>query len=285
LDVAMVFSANPEDYTNRGNIITPLKDRIDSQIITHYPKDIETGIGITMQEAWIHRNGVSVPIPHFVKEVVEQIAFEARNSEYVDQKSGVSARLTISAMEHIISSAERRSLLNKDKSVHIRMCDLFHAVPALTGKLELVYEGEQEGSANVAKHLIGKALKTIFTKYYPNPRQKKSEESPFTPIVSWFTKGNTVEIADNMPFDTYKKQLMNVDGLSALVEKTVKPTSEFELLIMMDFVLESLHQNSMLGKEDLDDSRSFSDMLGSMLGSLGRFGDESDDENEDLRNL
>jgi len=277
LDVAMVFSANPEDYTNRGNIITPLKDRIDSQIITHYPKNIETGIQITDQEAWVNRSDEKTMIPYFVKEIIEQIAFEARNSEYVDQKSGVSARLTITTMEHVISSAERRSLKNDGESLHIRMCDIFHAVPALTGKLELVYEGEQEGAVSVAKHLIGKAVHVIFKKYFPDPREKKTDSQTYVSIISWFSKGHKVEIADDSSLSTYIHQLNRVDGLSELVQSRVKPTSEPEKLIMMDFVLEALHQNSMLGKDDLDDARTFSDMVGSMLGSLGNFGSDSDD--------
>jgi magnesium chelatase subunit I len=145
LDITMVFSANPEDYTNRGNIITPLKDRIDSQILTHYPRDIKVGMEITEQEAWIARNGeIKVKVPTIIKELLEQTAFVARDSEYIDQKSGVSTRMSITAMEQLISAAERRALLNGEDSAIVRITDVFHTIPALTGKLELVYEGEQE---------------------------------------------------------------------------------------------------------------------------------------------
>ncbi|HBX67234.1 MAG TPA: magnesium chelatase, partial [Balneolaceae bacterium] len=156
LDISMAFSANPEDYTNRGNIITPLKDRIDSQIITHYPKELETGVNITRQEAWQEREtGIKINIPELYREVIEKAAFEARDSEYVDQKSGVSTRMTITALEQVVSSAERRAILNDEKETNIRVADLYHMVPALTGKIELVYEGEQEGAISVAKHILG----------------------------------------------------------------------------------------------------------------------------------
>lgn len=280
LDVMIVFSANPEDYTNRGNIITPLKDRIDAQIITHYPKDIETGIAITGQEAWIQRNGNLVEIPYFIREIIEQIAFEARKSEYVDQKSGVSARLTITALEHVISAAERRNYLNKDAGVIVRLCDIYHAVPALTGKLELVYEGEQEGAMNVARHLIGKAINTIFKKYFPDPRNKKHSSELYAPIVSWFSKGNSTEISDIMKQTDYAHHLESVSGLSELVTTIVKPGNQSEKLVMMEFVLEALHQNSVLGKEDLDNHTTYSDMVGSMLGNLGRFSEDQDEFND-----
>lgn len=277
LDVMIVFSANPEDYTNRGNIITPLKDRIDAQIITHYPKDIETGIAITGQEAWIQRNGNSVEIPYFIREIIEQIAFEARKSEYVDQKSGVSARLTITALEHVISSAERRNYLNKEEDVIVRLCDIYHAVPALTGKLELVYEGEQEGAMNVARHLIGKAINTIFKKYFPDPRNKKHSSELYAPLISWFSKGNSTEISDIMKQSEYAHRLESVSGLNELVTNIVKPGNQSEKLVMMEFVLEALHQNSVLGKEDLDNHTTYSDMVGSMLGNLGRFSEDQDE--------
>ncbi len=274
LDVAMVFSANPEDYTNRGNIITPLKDRIDSQIITHYPKDIETGIQITEQEAWVQRADSNIVIPHFMKEIVEQIAFEARESEFIDQKSGVSARMTITAMEQIVSSAERRILLSEKEKPVLRICDLYHAIPALTGKLELVYEGEQEGAINVAKHLIGKSINSVFKKYFPDPQKKNDNDKAYADIVSWFSKGNTVEISDEMPYKMYEKQLLQVDGLEEVVEKYTKIQQKEEKLVLMDFLIEALHQNSILGKDDLDNQTKYTDMVGSMLGSLGNFKDD-----------
>lgn len=295
LDVALVFSANPEDYTNRGNIITPLKDRIDAQIITHYPKDIEIGMSITEQEAWVRRGSVDVAVPYFMRQVVEQIAFEARKSEYVDQKSGVSARLTITAMEHLVSAAENRALHNGEKATVARVADLFHSVPAVTGKLELVYEGEQEGAIQVAKHLIGKAVSVIFQQYLPEKAAKQRpeetrrssrarEERPgldkelFAGVTEWFSRGNTVELPDTLSQGEYAKRLGQVGGLRELVARFSAGT-EPEVLSMMDFVLEAMHQHSMLGKADLDDGRSFSDMLGSMLNNLD-FGDFEEEEEE-----
>lgn len=279
LDVTMVFSANPEDYTNRGNIITPLKDRIDSQILTHYPKEIDVGMKITEQEAWIARNGeVAVEVPGIIKELIEQVAFEARESEYIDQKSGVSTRLTITAMEQLISAAERRALMNNESKTMARITDVFHMVPALTGKLELVYEGEQEGVVNVAKHLIGKGVKKTFLKYFPNPQEqkKKDEESVYKPILDWFTSDNTLELTDYLSQKEYEKELDSVEGLKSITKKYTSPDSGKELYVYMDFVIEALHQHSMLGKEDLDDRRSYTDMLGSMLGSMDDLDDFED---------
>lgn len=286
LDVALVFSANPEDYTNRGNIITPLKDRIDAQIITHYPKDIETGMRITEQEAWIQRGEYTeIKIPFFVKQVVEQIAVEARQSEYVDQKSGVSARLTITVVEHIVSAAENRMLMTAEQNTTVRISDLYHAVPAITGKLELVYEGEQEGATQVASHLVGKAINTIFKTYFPDPQKKQKSKSgtkesstsddAYSRIITWFSKGNTIELPDVLASDAYGTRLDAVDGLIELVEERFAGVSS-ERHVMMDFVVDALHQNSMLGRTNLDEARSYSDMLGSMLTNLNF--DEDDDE-------
>ncbi len=281
LDVAMVFSANPEDYTNRGNIITPLKDRIDSQIMTHYPRDIETGMDITGQEAWTSRNGnVAVSVAPLFRELLEQIAFEARESEYIDQKSGVSTRMTITAMEQLISAAERRALVNKEKETSARITDLFHVVPALTGKMELVYEGEQEGAINVAKHIIGKAIKKTFVKYFPDPQQQKKQDqtSVYKEILDWFASGNELEVGDSLGRKEYEKKLASVSGLKAFVSRNGSKKLSEDNYVLMDFVLEALHQHSMLGKEDLDDHRTYSDMLGSMLGSMEDLDDFEDFE-------
>lgn len=276
LDVLMVFSANPEDYTNRGSIITPLKDRIDAQIMTHYPREITIGIEITEQEAWTSRDDISsVVVPDVMKELLEQTAFEARESEYIDQKSGVSTRMTITAMEQMVSSAERRALLNNESEVTVRVTDLFHIVPALTGKLELVYEGEQEGALNVAKHIIGKAVKRTFVRYFPDPEEQKKQEEPsiYQPVLDWFAEGNTLEISDRMPAKAYRNALSGIGGLKSIVEEKGKQERAEEPYVLMDFVIEALHQHSMLGKEDLEDGRSYSDMLGSMLGSMDNFDD------------
>jgi magnesium chelatase subunit I len=279
LDVAMVFSANPEDYTNRGSIITPLKDRIDSQILTHYPREIETGMKITQQEAWITRDGaVEITVPKIIRELLEQVAFEARESEYIDQKSGVSTRLTITAMEQLISAAERRALLNGEEETVARITDVFHVIPALTGKLELVYEGEQEGVLNVAKHIIGKAIKKIFAKHFPDPEKekKRDNDSIYKPVLDWFANGNELSLTDYLSQTEYEKSLDNVDGLSKVVENSAEVKDAHVKHVLMDFVIEALHQNSMVGKEDLDDTRSYSDMLGSMLGSMDDLDDFED---------
>jgi magnesium chelatase subunit I len=281
IDVCMVFSANPEDYTNRGNIITPLKDRIDSQIITHYPKSVEVGMQITGQEAKIDRgSSTNVRIPHYVKEIIEQIAFEARDSEFIDQKSGVSTRMTITAMENAVSAAERRALHNSEDSTMIRVCDIFHTVPSLTGKLELVYEGEQEGAVSVAQHLIGKAVSRVFKKYFPDPQRKSKavtspETTPYKTVLDWFSTGNGISLPDELKNEEYRNRLLKVVGLEELVQKHAPTDDELDRLAMMDLVLEGLHQHSMLSKEDLDESRTYSDLVGTMLGSLGGF-DEDD---------
>lgn len=276
MDVSMAFSANPEDYTNRGNIITPLKDRIDSQIITHYPRDMETAVAITRQEAWTGRDGgVNIIIPDSYRVILEQVAFEARNSEYIDQKSGVSTRVTITAMEQVISAAERRAVRNNETETNLRVTDLYYMVPALTGKLELVYEGEQEGAVNVAKHIIGKAINKTFKEHFPDP-QKRSEEKPesdYREILDWFTKGNTLEIPDLISDKEYRNLLDRVDGLKKMVDRHFGKHSS-NLYPLMDLVIEGLHQNSMLGREDVDEARSYSDMLGSMLGGMGGFEEE-----------
>ena len=186
LDILLVFSANPEDYTNRGNIITPLKDRISSQIVTHYPDDVKTAAKITAQEAWLDRaDEPRVEIPDFFRELIEEIAFAARSSEFVDQSSGVSARMPIAAVEILASNLERRGLKHGEKRVAPRLCDLPSTLPAITGKVEMVYEGEQQGAEVVAKRLIGTAVKKLFDARFPapdsgRPTQRRREEQDDT---------------------------------------------------------------------------------------------------------
>ncbi len=289
LDVLMVFSANPEDYTNRGNIITPLKDRIDSQIITHYPKTIEVGIEITDQEAWQHRTdaaeGPAVGVPYYFREIVEQIAFEARESEYVDQKSGVSARLTRAALEDLISAAERRALLNAETETTVRVGDLIHVEPAVTGKVELVYEGEQEGPQNVARLLIGRAIKTVFPLHFPDPADKNKGREPYKDVLSWFARGNTIDLEPDLPFNEYARRLDAVDGLREAVKKHSAPGSPAETASAMELVLEALHQNSLVGKDQLgfSGSTTYNDIMGSMLSSLGPLDDEDEDGDDFYR--
>src|SRR5882724_2155586 len=206
LDILFVFTANPEDYTNRGAIVTPLKDRIESQILTHYPKSLENALAITEQEAELSGDQKEkVKVSDLVKRLIEQVAFEARASEMVDKKSGVSARLTISAYENAISAAERRAIMNKEKQTQVWVGDLSGIIPSITGKVELVYEGEQEGPYQVAMNLVNKAIRTQFIQYFPNPEvlkkrknpdtyrsgkpsTEKEAENPYRPITSWFDK-------------------------------------------------------------------------------------------------
>ena len=177
LDILMVYSANPEDYTNRGNIITPLKDRIDSQIITHYPQDRQAAMRITAQEAWTKREGgIELVMPDWFRELVEEVAFAARASEYVNQASGVSARMSISLMENVLSNMERRAIIQGEKKVYPRIADLHAAVTAITGKVELVYEGEQQGAIIVARKIIGEAVKETFRRWFPDPTPKKKKK-------------------------------------------------------------------------------------------------------------
>ncbi len=274
LDIFIVFTANPEDYTNRGNIITHLKDRIDSQILTHYPRSLEDGIKITESQSWISRgNGSETVIPFYLKEIVEMIAQEARKSEFVEQKSGVSARMPISVMENLVSNAERRAIINNEKVIFPRISDLQTVLPGMTGKIELVFEGEQEGTVKVSRALIGKSVRQIFSKYFPDPlrrRQRKThdteESDVYHDIVRWFEQGNSIELSDEMSFKDYFKQLKKVSCLEAFVKKHVKSiTSDYELATMMEFVLDGLHQNSKIAKDEADDIISYKDMLGSML--------------------
>ena len=287
LDIMIVFTANPEDYTNRGNIITPLKDRIDSQILTHYPRTIEDAIQITEQEAWIKRDGFSIVIPRYFREIIEQIAFEARKSEFVDQKSGVSARLTINAMENLISNAERRAVLTGDTVVVPRICDLPHVLPSMTGKIELVFEGEQEGSAKVSKALIGKAVREIFKKYFSDPLQRRTVrtqtpekqlpvDTEYQSITGWFEAGNKIEVADDMPVDGYLKELNKVKGLRELAMKhmSIKESDKFELASAMEFVLDGLHQFSKIAKDEIDQRTSYKDLVGSIFTGRDRNVDE-----------
>ena len=292
IDVLMVYTANPEDYTNRGSIITPLKDRIDSQILTHYPRELGIGVEITRQEAWAERDGaVTVHVPHVFRQVVEQVAFEARASEYVDQKSGVSARLTRAALEDLVSAAERRALINGETETTLRASDLEAIEPAVTGKVELVYEGEQEGAQGVARALVGKAVSTIVKTYLPDPAAKGSGadggRAAYREVLGWFSKGNTVDLDTDLRFAEYVQQLDRVEGLGALVDAHTAPPSPAEKASMMELTLEMLHQHSLLGKEVADDGASYADMMGSVLSGLGSFGadddDDLDDDEEDYR--
>ena len=278
LDIQFVFTANPEDYTNRGSIVTPLKDRIDSQIITHYPKSIEIGKKITSQEANVKGSQCDmVKTNELAKDLIEQIAFEARESEYVDAKSGVSARLTISAYENLISAAERRALINSEKETYIRVADFIGAIPAITGKVELVYEGEQEGPAIVANNLVGKAIRKKFTDFFPNPEsfRKQKEKSPYAEITGWFSDSNEIDILNDANNKDYENMLNNVPGLKKLIEKYHKKKDTAFKLFLMEFALHGLSEYSLLSKKPLTHGTKFKDLLSSMF-SIPEPDDEDD---------
>src|SRR5215216_4648903 len=240
LDILFVFTANPEDYTNRGSIVTPLKDRIESQILTHYPKSLEHALEITEQEATIaEEQKIKVQMSDLVKRLIEQVAFEARASEFVDKKSGVSARLTISAFENAVSSAERRAILNKESQTQVWVSDLIGIIPSITGKIELVYEGEQEGPYQVAMNLLDKAIRSQFVQYFPNPDTLKKRaprkgetpqvvDNPYRSIITWFDKGNHINSFFAATDRERINQLYAVDGLNGLVKKSYPHANEKE---------------------------------------------------------
>lgn len=287
LDILFVFTANPEDYTNRGSIVTPLKDRIESQILTHYPKTIEVGLAITEQEAVVHpEQKEKVEVSDLMKRIIEQVAFEARNSEYVDKKSGVSARLTISAFENAVSTAELRAIKNKEENTQVWMSDLIGIIPSITGKIELVYEGEQEGPYQVAFHLLDKAIRSQFVQYFPNPDQLKKRknepatDNPYKSITSWFDKGNKLSLLMNMTDEQKIHALYNVSGLHALVKKFFKNANEKQTALLMEFVLHGLASYSLISKKVVEGRVDFNDLMGSII-NLNRT-HEQDEEDEDI---
>jgi magnesium chelatase subunit I len=269
LDIQFVFTANPEDYTNRGSIVTPLKDRIDSQIITHYPKTIAVSKLITQQEADLKPEQKSrVIVNDAAKDLIEQIAFEARENEYVDSKSGVSARLTISAYENLVATAEHRAIIAGEKQTYVRVIDFLGTIPAITGKVELVYEGEQEGAGIVAHNLLGKAIRTEFLKYFPNPeeiRKQKGTPNPYKAITSWFGDGNTLDILQQMKSNDLEKALVAIPGLAKLVETYHKDADDQQKTFLMEFALHGLAEFSLLSKHRLEQGMQFKDLLSSMF--------------------
>ncbi len=268
LDLLLLFTANPEDYTNRGSIITPLKDRIGSQILTHYPRTVEEAMAITAQEAVVTRSR-EIRVPRLFREMVEEIAIQARKSEHVDQSSGVSARLPISALELALSNVERRIVQNGETSAVPRLCDLFATLPAITGKCELVYEGEQEGPALVAARLIGQAAKTVFLRYFPMVHHSKKDvaapEPLYARIQGWFASGHSVEISDQKTSAEEAPLLRAVDGLRDLVRRHLKTIGAEEEIGAMELVLEGLHQHSVLSREGQMGSVTYGDMLSRMM--------------------
>lgn len=279
LDIQFVFTANPEDYTNRGSIVTPLKDRIDSQIITHYPKSIEIGKKITEQEARKKESQEAlVQINEHVRDLIEEIAIQARDSEFVDEKSGVSARLTISAFENLKSAAERRALINHEETTNIRVSDFIGVIPAITGKVELVYEGEQEGPGIVAKDLLGKAIRAQFIGYFPDPDQvrKQKENNPYKKIIDWFSEGNEIDILNDLSDIKYEQLLKDIPGLNELLGRYLKNIPAKDNLFFMEFALHGLAEYSMISKSHISTGLNFKDLLSSMF--TAPTSDDSDDE-------
>ena len=213
LDVLLVFTANPDDYTARGKIITPLKDRIGSEIRTHYPATVEEGVSITRQEAWVARDakGVAVEVPDYLREVVEYVAFFARDDKRIDKRAGVSQRLPIAALESVVSSAEQRAVRNREARSSARIADVYAALPAITGKMELEYEGELRGAENIARELIRSAVGKVFT--------ARMEGANLQPVVQWFELGGELKVPENAPAADALAQLKKIQGLMDNVER------------------------------------------------------------------
>jgi magnesium chelatase subunit I len=244
LDVALVFTANPEDYTARGKIVTPLKDRIGSEIRTHYPATVEEGISITGQEAWTRRDGLELHVPKYVSEVVERIAFLARDDKKIDKRSGVSQRLPISVLENVISNAERRALRNGEKTIVPRIGDIYSALPSITGKLELEYEGEMRGADTVARDLIRMAVAKTYDGYFKDLNMQQ--------IVQWFELGGEIKLADTAGSQEILEGIRNIQGLTEkLAPLGIKQKEKPEMLVSAaEFVLEGLHAHRRIGRTE-----------------------------------
>jgi len=271
LDIQFVFTANPEDYTNRGSIVTPLKDRIGSQILTHYPKEIATARKITEQEAQLDkRQAETVYVPELAKDLLEQISFEARKSEYVDSKSGVSARTSITAYENLLSTAERRALAQGLDKTTVRLSDFMGVIPAITGKIELVYEGEQEGADAVAAMLIDDAIKTLFPDFFPRIQklEQKDAESPYEDLILWFFDREGLDLLDESTDKEYKELLNNITPLERLINKYQPKIREEDSYFLKEFLLWGLVANKKLSKHRYTSGYKFKDMYGSFISKL-----------------
>jgi magnesium chelatase subunit I len=244
LDVALVFTANPEDYTARGKIITPLKDRVGSEIRTHYPVTVEEGIAITAQEAWAARNGNKLVIPKYVREVVERVAFAAREDKKIDKRSGVSQRLPISCMENVISNAERRAIRHDEKTTVPRIGDVYSALPAITGKLELEYEGEMKGADHVGRELIRGAIAKTYDQYFSGVNMQQ--------VIQWFDLGGEIQLAEIAAASEVLQTLRNIQGLmDKLTRVNVGPKDSVEAQVSAaEFVLEGLHAHKRIGRNE-----------------------------------
>jgi magnesium chelatase subunit I len=244
LDVALVFTANPEDYTARGKIVTPLKDRIGSEIRTHYPGTLEEGISITEQEAWLRRDGLELHVPKYVREVVERVAFLAREDKKIDKRSGVSQRLPISVLENVISNAERRAVRSAEKMIVPRIGDVYAALPSITGKLELEYEGEMRGADTVARELIRTAVAKTYDTYFKDLNMQQ--------VVQWFELGGEIKLSDTASAQEVLDGLRNIQGLTEkLAPVGVKAKEAPEVLVSAaEFVLEGLHAHRRIGRTE-----------------------------------
>jgi len=244
LDVLLCFTANPEDYTARGKIITPLKDRIGSEILTHYPESVEMGMAITRQEAWTRRNGLAVRIPDFISEVVERIAFEARTDKRIDRRSGVSQRMPITVLENIVSNAERRAIITGETEVVPRLGDIYAALPAITGKIELEYEGELVGGHNIARELIRRAADATF--------QDRTGGVNADEIIMWFDSGGALQVSDDVAVSAVVEGFETVPTLLPLVELTAlaEPGDTAVIAAACELVLESLVARRKISRTD-----------------------------------
>ena len=271
LDIQFIFTANPEDYTNRGSIVTPLKDRIGSQILTHYPKDIETAKKITNQEisATLSQKE-NIYLPGLAADLIEEISFEARQSEYIDEKSGVSARLSISALENLLSSAEQRLLRNKESKTTVRLSDFSSIIPAITGKVELVYEGEQEGAEFVANKLIESAIKTLFEKHFPKIEklEKQGANTPYDDLVTWFFNESKFEILNGISEKEYQKKLLSIEPLNQLLKKYHPDTLKEDICFLNEFVLWGLVQFKKLSKVEYSEGIEIQDPYGDYIRNI-----------------
>ncbi|MGB5205898.1 MAG: AAA family ATPase, partial [Eudoraea sp.] len=271
LDIQFVFTANPEDYTNRGSIVTPLKDRIGSQILTHYPEEIKIARRITEQEAQLdERQAKSIYVPDLAKDLLEQISFEARQSEYVDSKSGVSARTSITAFENLLSTAERRALISGEDKTQVRLSDFMGVIPAITGKIELVYEGEQEGADTVALILFEDAIKTLFSDYFPKIEklEHKDAESPYDNLINWFFESEGLDLMDNLTDNEYEATLNSIPELNTLIERHQPDIPKEDTFFLKEFLLWGLVANKKLSKRRFQKGYQFKDLYGSFISKL-----------------
>ena len=271
LEIQFVFTANPEDYTNRGSIVTPLKDRIGSQILTHYPHNIEIAKRITQQEAAISKENQSqIHVPELAKDLLEQIGFEARKSEYVDAKSGVSTRMSITAFENLISTAERRLLITHDSKTSIRMNDFLGVITAINGKIELVYEGEQEGAGEVAYRLISSAIKSLFPLYFPKIEklEKPNEQGPYDDLLAWFFKENELFVEEDSDEKNHQKSLDSIPAIKKIMKKFQSELDAKDYYFMVEFLLWGLEANQKLNKLRTFEGIQFKDSLGSFINRL-----------------